>query len=193
MSQSIIVLQTPDSESLTELYVNAKQAHLTVEAFREPDLGDEITALAFLPCAQNVRFLASLPLAGKRLPEDSVKSYESMLKRISLQIQDSEAFKRGRLLRECYFAFVDHLHGHVNLHGYNSWDLPEYSDEERQHLLAQQPHPWVMDRALTFFFADGKDRQPYAHDERITSLFHQPESVSGFDLVMSNFARKVSL
>lgn len=192
LSQSIIVLQTPSSESLFELYVRAQSASLTVEAFREPDLGDEITALAFLPHADNVRFLANLPLAGKHLPSVDLKTTENALRRISLRIQDSLEFQQGRYLRECYFAFTDHLHGRINLREYG-WDIPEYSETERQELLSGQPSPWVADRALTFLFADPKDQKPYGHDQRITSLFSQPQSICGWEIVMSAFTLKESV
>lgn len=189
LSQSIIVLQTPSSESLFELYVRAQDASLTVEAFREPDLGDEITALAFLPHAENVRFLANLPLAGKHLPSEDLKTEENALRRISLRIQDTPEYQQGRYLRECYFAYLDHLKGKIDLREYG-WDIPSYSDAERQELLSQQPASWVADRALTFFFADSKDRKPYAHDQRITTLFDQPQTIAGWEVVMSTFTSK---
>lgn len=191
LSQSIIVLQTPCSESLFELYVRAQDAMLAVEAFREPDLGDEITALAFLPHADNVRFLANLSLAGKRLPSDDLKASENTLRRISLRIQDTFEFQQGRYLRECYFAFIDHLKGRINLREYG-WDIPEYSGHERQELLATQPASWVVDRALTFFFADRKDLTSYYDDQRILTLLDQPQTIAGWEVVMSAFTSKES-
>lgn len=191
LSQSIIVLQTPSSESLFELYVRAQSESLTVEEFREPDLGDEITALAFLPHENNVRFLANLPLAGKRLPSDDLKTSENALRRISLRIQDSPEFQQGRYLRECYFAFTDHLRGLIDLREYG-WDVPDYSEHERQELLDNQPAPWVADRALTFFFAEPEDRKPYLHDQRITTFMEQPQETLGWEIVMSAFTSKES-
>lgn len=51
---------------LEKLSDRASALQLDVIAFREPDLGDQLTSLAFVPHSENRRFLARLPLAGRR-------------------------------------------------------------------------------------------------------------------------------
>lgn len=64
-SQYLVALQTSCPETLEALLSRALAAELTVHPFREPDIGDQLTALAFTPDPRNKRFLARLPLAGK--------------------------------------------------------------------------------------------------------------------------------
>lgn len=64
-SQYLVALQTPCAEALEDLLARALAAELTVHPFREPDIEDQLTAIAFSPDPRNKRFLACLPLAGK--------------------------------------------------------------------------------------------------------------------------------
>lgn len=65
-SQYIVALQTEDSGSLELLLERALRRGLTPIPFREPDLGGSLTSVAFVPHAENRRFLSGLPLAGRR-------------------------------------------------------------------------------------------------------------------------------
>jgi len=64
-SQYIVSLQVPSPEALEELYSRAFDDGHDVISFREPDLGDQLTAIAFVPHEHVKPFLANLPLAGK--------------------------------------------------------------------------------------------------------------------------------
>lgn len=59
-----MALTARDRHHLEELGGRARAHGLRAVAFREPDLGDELTALAFVPHEQNRPFLRKLPLAG---------------------------------------------------------------------------------------------------------------------------------
>lgn len=54
----------PNSEALEDLYASASRQGLEAIDFREPDLDDELTAIAFVPHASVKPFLAYLKLAG---------------------------------------------------------------------------------------------------------------------------------
>lgn len=60
-SNHLAVLTVPNLDTLQVLCWDAEDRGLLVVEFREPDLGNELTAAAFEPAAQ--RFLSSLPLA----------------------------------------------------------------------------------------------------------------------------------
>ncbi len=61
-SKNVVLLQVPDEPTLIELWQRVKSFGLEASAgFREPDLSDELTAVAFGDEAQ--RYLSSLPLA----------------------------------------------------------------------------------------------------------------------------------
>lgn len=65
-SQYIVALQAPSTEALERLLTRAHAAELAVHPFREPDIEDQLTAIAFSPHPRNRRFLSGLPLAGKK-------------------------------------------------------------------------------------------------------------------------------
>lgn len=71
-SNYLIVLATESAVALSELYSRAlTNPNLILVPFYEPDLGDELTAIAFLPSKETARFLANLPLAGRsRIPKN---------------------------------------------------------------------------------------------------------------------------
>lgn len=64
-SQYIVALATPCADSLHSLLLRAKRKGLVVVPFREPDLEDQLTSLAFVPNEHNKKLLSNLPLAGK--------------------------------------------------------------------------------------------------------------------------------
>jgi len=61
-SNNIAVLVVPDEQKLRELLELTESRGLAVAPFLEPDLGDQMTALALEPSAK--RFLRRLPLAS---------------------------------------------------------------------------------------------------------------------------------
>lgn len=135
VSQSIIVLSAPSSRALYELYVQSLSSpDLSVVPFREPDLGDEITALAFLPSERTVHFLANLPLAGKTSATPEEAAHERRLKRESLRVQDSQEFRNGQTLRDAY--------------------LQTYATACLDGSVRPQTPTWDQDRAMTFAFLD---------------------------------------
>lgn len=63
--QRVVALAAVDAAALLVLLGDAVAAGFTVVPFREPDLGHEVTAVAFVPAAGNRKFLSHLSLAGR--------------------------------------------------------------------------------------------------------------------------------
>lgn len=63
-SNYIIALQVKSPLALEELYSRAHADGFDLIPFREPDLGDQLTALAFVPSKAVKPYLSSLRLAG---------------------------------------------------------------------------------------------------------------------------------
>jgi peptidyl-tRNA hydrolase len=61
-SNHLVILGVDDELALTELYRRAEWDNLKVSAFREPDLGDQLTAIALEPGKRSSRFCRRLPL-----------------------------------------------------------------------------------------------------------------------------------
>jgi peptidyl-tRNA hydrolase len=62
-SNYIGILQVPDESSLISLMNEAETQGIYMSAFREPDLDDEFTAVAFEPCTASRELCQDLPLA----------------------------------------------------------------------------------------------------------------------------------
>lgn len=156
LSNSLIVLEAKDAEALSELQEKAKSRSIDVQEFREPDLGDEITALAFAPGKATKKLLSNLPLAGKNLHnQHKLHEREHKLRCMSFAMMDCEQTKgqnvlqHGRSVREHYFMLLGHLAGNVDLSQTSNWKLPEWVDTYREQILASLPPRYVMDRYLT--------------------------------------------
>lgn len=64
--QRILALQTKNSESLEQLFATALAQGLDVIPFYEPDIGNALTSLAFVPHERNKKLLSNLSLAGRK-------------------------------------------------------------------------------------------------------------------------------
>lgn len=156
LSNSLIVLEAKDAEQLYSLYEQAVEAGHTVTVFREPDLGDAITSIAFNPGQTVPAFLAQLPCAGRKLTNDEQwRANEAKQRKLTSTMMTCEQapgqtiLQHGRSVREHYFALVQHLKGNVNLHNYDNWVIPEWFDTYRKEILEALPSNYIMDRYLT--------------------------------------------
>lgn len=62
-SNFLIILSVETEEELEKLGIEAEQRNLPVTWFREPDIGDELTAIAIAPSPATVELTAHLSLA----------------------------------------------------------------------------------------------------------------------------------
>ena len=68
-SNSIIVLNCQNERKLIEFSHKLRDKGIKFSEFREPDIGDELTAIAICPGPEIKRLCSGLPLAGKRINE----------------------------------------------------------------------------------------------------------------------------
>jgi hypothetical protein len=158
LSNSLIVLTAPNAEALSSLQGKALARGIRVQEFREPDLGDEITALAFAPSDATRRLLSNLPCAGRRVTEAGearAHAREGRLREMSFAMMDCDqtpgqnVLQHGRSVREHYFALLAHLRGEVDLAEYGNWRIPAWLGTHRDAILSALPSRFVMDRYLT--------------------------------------------
>lgn len=72
-SNFLIILSVEDEKALAALGRQAEEANLPVSWFREPDIGDELTAVAIAPSPATVELCAELPLALREFNESDEK------------------------------------------------------------------------------------------------------------------------
>lgn len=171
ISNSIIALEAANAEHLSNLLEQAQALNLTTIEFREPDMGDEITAIAFAPSLDTPNLLANLPCAG-RTPRDEklARKRETKLRKLSSKMEDcpqtegQNVLQHGRSVREHYFALLDHINGKTSLHNTSNWRIPEWVDANRELIQANLLPRFVMDRYLTLHDC-GKPRVRYVDED----------------------------
>ncbi len=74
-SNYLVVVGVPDEEALLDLAARANwEAQIETHLVREPDLGDEATALALQPGSEAQKLCASMPLALRFAVDYDVKA-----------------------------------------------------------------------------------------------------------------------
>lgn len=68
-SNYLVLLSTDNEQSLKQLLVKAQIKGIKCSAFTEPDLDNQLTAVAFEPCEDTYKLVSSLPLAFKEYTE----------------------------------------------------------------------------------------------------------------------------
>ena len=193
ISNSVIVLEAKNARELSEYKDKAIERGIKVTEFREPDIGDEITALAFEPGEETRKLLSNLACAGKKLhsPQDELRKREHKKREASYKMMECEQTKgqnvlqHGRSVREHYFTLVQHLKGNVNLHETSNWKIPAWVDEYAEEILATLPSNYVMDRYLTLH-DNGK---PYVREVDEDGRVHFPNHPdSSYKMFLENFA-----
>lgn len=64
-SNHIVLLSCENEESLKKLILRANIKDIKSSVFTEPDLNNELTAVAFEPCEDTCKLVSNLPLAFK--------------------------------------------------------------------------------------------------------------------------------
>jgi hypothetical protein len=65
-SNYLVLLETKDEKELRKLIQKCERQEIAHTVFREPDIGDEVTAVAIEPSPQTQKLVAKLPLLFKR-------------------------------------------------------------------------------------------------------------------------------
>lgn len=195
------MLTAPDTAALSRLQTRSRARGIQVTEFREPDLGDEITALAFAPSDATRRLLSNLPCAGRDVTAETearAKAREARLREMSFammgceQTEGQNVLQHGRSVREHYFALLDHLEGRVNLADYANWRVPAWLDAHREEILDVLPTRHTMGTYLTLHDAgkprvlevDGDGRRHFpGHADASTAVYREAFADEASELV----------
>lgn len=72
--KNLVVLSTSNELALTDLYFKAQEMKVKCVLFKEPDIGNEATAIALEPCEATYKLTSSIPLALKENTGDGRKA-----------------------------------------------------------------------------------------------------------------------
>ena len=88
-SNFLVILSTEDEEELTLLGKKAETLNLPVSWFREPDIEDEVTAIAIAPSPATVELTSHLSLAlSEMVTKKKVSEIDSMLRFVRMETDD---------------------------------------------------------------------------------------------------------
>ncbi|HNP06582.1 MAG TPA: peptidyl-tRNA hydrolase [Cyclobacteriaceae bacterium] len=63
--KNLVILSVANELALGDLFQKAKENNVKAVMFKEPDIGNELTAITLEPCEQTYKLTSSLPLALK--------------------------------------------------------------------------------------------------------------------------------
>lgn len=66
-SNYLIFLTVANEDELKQLILKAAERYIKITPFREPDIDNELTAIAFAPSEASRKITSSLPLFGKEV------------------------------------------------------------------------------------------------------------------------------
>ena len=127
-SNSIIILAVKNEQELWKLADKLKSKGFRFSKFFEPDIGDELTALAIVPSEAVKRALSSFPLLGNRKPPEDAQ--EVLNKKFDLidamngcyQHSTQTMYQHGVSVREHMFKFLDYIQRDIPLNP--EWKVP---------------------------------------------------------------------
>lgn len=62
-SKYLVFLSVPNEQSLLKLLIKAQDCNLNYSAFYEPDIGNQLTAIAIEPSEKSMKLCSNIPLA----------------------------------------------------------------------------------------------------------------------------------
>jgi peptidyl-tRNA hydrolase len=82
-SNFLIILSVPDEDALRKLGKDAEARNLPVTYFTEPDIEDQLTAIAIAPSNATVELCAELPLALRDVVRP-VQGYDTIIRHVRI-------------------------------------------------------------------------------------------------------------
>lgn len=155
-SNSLIVVAAPTEQTLYNVISKAHLRHVPTTIFREPDYGNEITAVALAPGKQSRRLCANFPLAGTRGAPDTALARERAVRALiehmeaTPQTDTLNVYEHGIMVHQHYEELITYLQGHPASPTFHQrWRLPDWIHTHRAALLADQPDDTTMAHYLT--------------------------------------------
>lgn len=151
-SNSVIVLAAKNDRELWEFSQKLKREGLKYSEFREPDIGNELTAIAIVPNERVKKLCANFPLAGRKCNPDA----KELLKRKFDAIQAMEdchqtsgqnMLQHGESVRDRLFDLIDVTRGKQ---GKFQWILPEWWNTEAPKLLPFLEDDYTLEQYTTW-------------------------------------------
>jgi peptidyl-tRNA hydrolase len=86
-SNTVVCLEAESTEELQQLVLTAAEKSIVHAPFYEPDLNNELTAVAFAPGETSRELLAHLPLVGRRKASTAAQKREFSARQARREVQ----------------------------------------------------------------------------------------------------------
>jgi hypothetical protein len=138
-SNSVIVLNAQNELKLHEFAEKLKKNGVKFAEFREPDIGNELTAIAICPGPTVKKLCSGLPLAGKRVNPGAQERLQRKFEIIeamesTLQTEGQNMIQHGESVRDHLFDLINFLRDPHYRPKYQ-WRYPQWLLHNAQNLL----------------------------------------------------------
>lgn len=149
-SNSVIVLNTQNELKLHEFAEKLKKNGVKFAEFREPDIGNELTAIAICPGPTVKKLCSDLPLAGKRVNPGAQERLQRKFEIIeamesTLQTEGQNMIQHGESVRDHLFDLINFLRDPRYRPKYQ-WRYPQWLLHNAQNLLEKLPPDHILEK-----------------------------------------------
>lgn len=149
-SNSIIALTVQNERKLWEFSQKLTEKGIRFVEFREPDLGNELTAIAICPGPDVKKACSGLPLAGKKV---NVGASERLSRKFDIvdamlaceQTSGQNMLQHGESVRDYLFDLITFLRDPTACPKYQ-WRFPQWVLNHARHLTERLPSDYAMEK-----------------------------------------------
>lgn len=173
-SNSVICLNAPNELKLLEFSLNLKEKGIRFAEFREPDIGNELTAIAIVPGPDVKKACSSLPLAGKRVNEGAPKRLKRKFEVVEAmedaeQMSGQNMVQHGESVKEHLFDLLQFLRDPHYLYQ-KQWRFPLWLTAYGKKLQEKLPPDHILEK-YTLWHDCGK---PFCREVDAEGKVHYP-------------------
>lgn len=185
-SNSVIVLNCQNERKLYEFAQKLRSKGQKVAEFREPDIGNELTAIAICPGPEVKKLCSGLPLAGKRVNEGAAERLSRKFDVVDAmlsceQTSGQNMVQHGESVRDYLFDLIQFLRDPTATPRFQ-WRFPQWALSHARHLTENLMDPYTLEKYALWHDcgkpfvrevdADGRTHYP-GHAKRSAEVFRE--------------------
>lgn len=149
-SNSLIVLNAKDERALFEFGEKLQARGISFAEFREPDIGNELTAIAIAPGPEVKKICSNFPLAGKKTNlgcEERLKRKFEVVEAMQKCQQNpmQNIILHGESVRDYLFDLINFLRSPETAPKF-TWRFPQWVLAHGLKILDNLPSPYVLEK-----------------------------------------------
>ena len=149
-SNSIIVLSVANEQELYKFCNKLKAKNFKYVEFKEPDVANELTAIAIVPGPSVRKICSGLPLAGKKVNEGAASRLNKKFEVIAAMSKEEQCegqtiLEHCKSVRDYFFDLIEVLNGNI---GKYEWCLPTWCVKYSKQLLTNLPADYILEKYL---------------------------------------------